>query len=183
MEKILITGTGRCGTTFLIKLFTFLEFDTGFNKNNYESYIYSNCNSGMEKQYNANHYILKNPTFIGNIRKILKDKSIKIKYVMIPIRDLKASAKSRNEHGNNNGGLWNATDETSQIAYYEHILSNYLYVSNKYDIATIFIDFDRMIKNKKYLFDTLQIILQEKEVDFNLFSKAYDEVSASSKPK
>jgi hypothetical protein len=35
-EKILITGTGRCGTTFLIKLFTFLGFDTGFDKTNYQ---------------------------------------------------------------------------------------------------------------------------------------------------
>lgn len=39
MEKILITGTGRCGTTFLIKLFTFLEFDTGYSKYNYTSFI------------------------------------------------------------------------------------------------------------------------------------------------
>ena len=29
MEKILITGTGRCGTTFLIKLFSFLGYNTG----------------------------------------------------------------------------------------------------------------------------------------------------------
>ena len=41
MEKILITGTGRCGTTFLIKLFSFLEFDTGFTKNDYNKYIFS----------------------------------------------------------------------------------------------------------------------------------------------
>ena len=48
MEKILITGTGRSGTTFLIKIFSFLDFDTGFNINNYKKYIFSNCNSGME---------------------------------------------------------------------------------------------------------------------------------------
>ena len=34
-KKILITGTGRSGTTFLIKLFTFLGFDTGFDKKNF----------------------------------------------------------------------------------------------------------------------------------------------------
>ena len=49
MEKILITGTGRCGTTFLIKLFSFLDFNTGYNRNNYKLSIYSNCNSGMER--------------------------------------------------------------------------------------------------------------------------------------
>ena len=104
MEKILITGTGRCGTTFLIKLFSFLEFDTGFNRDNYELSISSNCNSGMEREYHKNYYILKNPTFIQNIENIVKDTTIKIKKVIIPIRDLKLSAKSREKHGFANGG-------------------------------------------------------------------------------
>ena len=47
-NKILISGTGRCGTTFLIKLFTFLEMDTGYSRENYEKHISTNCNSGME---------------------------------------------------------------------------------------------------------------------------------------
>ena len=49
-NKILITGTGRCGTTFLIKLFTFLGFDTGYDKSNYASYIFFNLL--MEKYKN-----------------------------------------------------------------------------------------------------------------------------------
>jgi hypothetical protein len=48
MEKD--TGTGRCGTTFLMKLFTLLNFDTGFSKENYTDSISSSCNSGMEKK-------------------------------------------------------------------------------------------------------------------------------------
>lgn len=28
----------------------------------------------MEKQYKAKHYILKNPSFVGDIEKIVKDK-------------------------------------------------------------------------------------------------------------
>ena len=88
MEKILITGTGRCGTTFLIKLFTFLGFDTGYNNKNYQKYIFSNCNSGMEKEYSDNHYILKSPGFMMNIKDIVNDSSVKIKYIIIPIRDL-----------------------------------------------------------------------------------------------
>ena len=112
MEKILITGTGRCGTTFLIKIFTFLNFDTGFNINNYKEYIFSNCNSGMEKSYKDNHYILKNPTFMRDIEKIVKDKeNITIKTVIIPLRDLDESAQSRVNHKKNAGGLWNAKDK------------------------------------------------------------------------
>ena len=105
MEKILITGTGRCGTTFLIKLFSFLEFNTGYNRDNYIKYIFSNCNSGMEKNYKEKYYILKNPEFISNIQNILEDESVKIKLVIIPIRDFKISAISRVNNKNYTGGL------------------------------------------------------------------------------
>lgn len=182
MEKILITGTGRCGTTFLIKLFSFLDFNTGFNRNNYKEHIYSNCNSGMEKKYNDNYYILKNPTFIIDIENILEDNSIIIKNVILPIRDLKQSAISRTKHGDLTGGLWNATDELSQITYYKDILTNYLCVMTKYDINTTFIDFDKMTNDKTYLFNKLKNILDEKNIDFETFSNVYDEVELISKP-
>lgn len=182
MEKILITGTGRCGTTFLIKLFSFLDFHTGYNRNNYKLSISSNCNSGMERNYKDNYYILKNPTFISNIENIVKDKSIIIKNIIIPIRDLKKSAESRVKHGNANGGLWNANDELSQIDFYKDILTNYIFISTKYNINTIFIDFDKMINDKTYLFNKLKSILDEKNIDLETFSCVYDEVSRSSKP-
>ena len=182
MEKILITGTGRCGTTFLIKLFSFLDFNTGFNKANYKLSIYPNCNSGMEREYNENYYVLKHPTFMTDIDKIVKDTSITIKNVIIPIRDFKMSAKSRVNHGDQPGGLWCAEDELSQIDFYKNILTNYIVISTKYDINTIFIDFDKMIKDKTYLFNKLKNILDEKNIDLETFSRVYDEVSLCSKP-
>jgi hypothetical protein len=182
MEKILITGTGRCGTTFLIKLFSFLDFNTGYDRNNYKLSISSNCNSGMERSYTDNYNVIKNPTFMMDIENISKDTSIKIKNVIIPIRDLKISANSRVKHGKKNGGLWNAKDELSQIDFYKNILTNYLIISTKYDINTIFIDFDKMINDKIYLFNKLKNILDEKNIDLEIFSQVYDEVSLSCKP-
>jgi len=182
MEKILITGTGRCGTTFLIKIFSFLEFNTGYNRNNYINCIYSNCNSGMERSYKENYYIIKNPTFISDIKDILEDTSVKIKTIIIPIRDYKSSAISRVGHGPNNaGGLWNAVDEQSQIQYYKDIITNYLYFMTKYEINTIFIDFDKMISDKQYLFNKIKSILDEKNIEFDVFCSVYDEVSLTSK--
>ena len=181
MEKILITGTGRCGTTFLIKLFTWLNFDTGYNIDNYKNYIHDNCNSGMERKYNENFYILKNPCFMINIEYILKDTSVNIKKIIIPIRDYELTANSRVKHDKNPGGLWNAKDKTSQILFYRRIMSEYLYITTKYNVETIFIDFDKMINNKEYLFNKHKIILDEKCVDFNLFCKIYDDVSLNSK--
>ncbi len=181
MEKILITGTGRCGTTFLIKIFSFLNFDTGFTIDNYNDYIHENCNAGMEKGWRENHYILKNPTFIEKIDII--NKEIKIKEVIIPIRDYNLSALSRKSNNNDNGGLWNARNEKEQLLFYQKIMSNYLFIMTKNDIKTIFLDFDRMVKDKEYLYNKLEHIFKEKEINFEEFAKVYDYASESSKPK
>jgi hypothetical protein len=50
----------------------------------------------------------------------------------------------------------------------------------KYNINTIFIDFDKMIIDKKYLFDKLKPILDEKDINFDLFCSVYDETTLSS---
>ncbi len=73
MKKILITGTGRSGTTFLIKLFTHLGFDTGFHKNNFSKFIYTNCNADMEREIKENYQVLKSPFFIEKMEDILKE--------------------------------------------------------------------------------------------------------------
>jgi hypothetical protein len=177
MEHIYITGTGRSGTTFLIKLFTFLNLNTGFTKETYNTYIYKNCSSGMEKQYNDIYTIIKNPNIIENIENIIKDDSIKIKKIIIPIRNYKSAAISRVNHGKDNGGLWNATDEESQINFYYKLIANYIYYMTKYNIDTIFLDFDQIISDKVYLYTQLKCILDEYNIHFDTFSSVYDEIN------
>ncbi len=104
------------------------------------------------------------------------------KRCIISIRDLKLSAISRVKHGKQNGGLWNAADELSQINFYKNILTNYILISTKHDINTTFIDFDKMVNDKAYLFNKLTNILREKNIDFETFSRVYDEISLTSKP-
>lgn len=182
MEKILITGTGRCGTTFLIKIFSFLNYYTGFNKTNYETGISKNCNSGMELDTMAPYYIIKSPYFLRDIDKIVANRMIKIKLVIIPVRDFTQSAKSRVSHGNEAGGLWDASNLDEQIKFYEKIMSNYRIVMTTHGINTIFLDFDQMITDKQYLFEKLKVVLDEKQINFPEFSSVYDEVTVISAP-
>lgn len=86
MEKIFITGSKQCGTNFLLLLFTLLNFDTGFNKNDFRVLCYDNNTSETELPYDANHYILKNSMFIHQIKDIKKN--CNIKYFIIPFREL-----------------------------------------------------------------------------------------------
>lgn len=183
MEKIFITGTGRCGTTFLIKLFTFLNYDTGFNQNNYKAAIIPKCNAGMEKHHWENYYIIKNPNIIEHIDDILKENSTKIKTIIIPIRDYNMSAKSRASNGPQGvpGGLWNATNIEEQVLFYNKIMANYIYKMTKHNINTIFINFEKMVTDRMYLFEKLKGILDEKNISFELFSYIYMKISAESK--
>ena len=183
MEKILITGTGRCGTTFLIKIFTFLKYNTGFTADNYQAAIDANCNAGMDKCYNEPYYIVKQPEFMLYFPRILNDKMVNIKKVIIPLRDYEQSAASRLKYMNEKGGLWNAVDKSTQIAFYEKIIANYVLLMTKKDIDTIFIDFAKMISNKKYLFSKLKSILQEKTISFEQFSWAYDKAAKDERCK
>lgn len=183
MNKIYITGTGRCGTTFLIKLFTFLKFNTGYTKENYMRSISSNCNSGMERNYKDKFHVLKNPNFINQVETILEDKTIHVEAFIIPVREYKASASSRVKHGKGCGGLWNATDEKSQINFYHSVMAEYIYHMVKHEIKTIFLDFDAMVKDKQYLFDKLSPILSKNDIDHTTFCTAHDEASNTSAPK
>lgn len=189
--KILITGTGRCGTTFLITLFTFLQLDTGFTKENYKKYIFANCGSGMEKLLikppktktdiptllTDTPQILKNPAFIDEFEQIV-ELELKIKLVIIPIRDYSCSAKSRVSHNKLAGGLWNASDEDSQIVFYNKIMANYIYIATKHEIDTIFLNFDKMVSDGKYLFDKLGMIIMENNIGFDAFVAVFNEVNA-----
>lgn len=46
-KRILITGTGRAGTSFLIELFTNLGFETGFKPEEIKDYKFSIGRAGF----------------------------------------------------------------------------------------------------------------------------------------
>jgi hypothetical protein len=86
MKKIFITGSKQCGTNFLLLLFTLLNFDTGFDKNDCKIIAYDNNTSETELPYDEEHYILKNSLFIHQVNDIKEH--CKIKYFIIPFREL-----------------------------------------------------------------------------------------------
>ena len=172
--KVLITGTGRSGTTFLIRLMTKLGLDTGFSGMNYAKHIDENCGSGMELPFTAPHGYLKNPTFMLDMEDILSRETIAA--VVIPVRNYTQSALSRAHHGmGKNGGLWGATDAGSQETFYHKIVAEYIVSMVKHDIPTVFIDFDRMVVDPEYLFKKLQYVLPP-NVSLDNFKQAFGDV-------
>lgn len=180
-QKIFITGTGRCGTTFLIKLFSFLKMETGFTKNNYIHSISKNCNSGLERAYTSNYKYLKNPCFIIEVDEIYSKFENNIVFI-VPVRSFEESAKSRESHGHANGGFFNAKNFDEQLSFYHKSLSEFMLKTTKYDIEVIFLDFARMISDKKYLYMKLQDILDHENISYDQFVCEYEDATLSSKP-
>jgi hypothetical protein len=132
----------------------------------------------MEKKFNSKNYILKNPRFISEHFDKLIQSNVSIKLMIIPIRDYEESAESRRKLGPGvRGGLWNATDKNTQLLYYYKIMASYLYYMTKYEINTLFINFDKMITNPIYLFNKLKPILDEKNITLEEFINVYNECS------
>lgn len=168
MKKIMITGTGRSGTTFLMIIYTKLEFDTGFNDIN--ACIYKNCNSGMEGSSRTNRKVVKNPKFMFSI-----DDSVRIfnpDFIVIPERNIEEVAKSREKHKFGNGGFVFAQNYKRQLELYNNTIPIFKTKLEKMGINTIFIDFYQMIMSPQYLYEKLTPTFH-REINFEEFLEAY----------
>src|ERR1035441_6686184 len=97
-HHLLISGTGRAGTTFLVQLLTELGLDTGFASST--DGIHAAANAGMEWQIEeifkkTAPYVVKSPALTEHISEVLQAPDVVVDYMIIPIRDLFASAESR----------------------------------------------------------------------------------------
>lgn len=161
-SKIIITGTGRCGTTYIMKLLTLLNLDTGYNPNTMYNFIYKNCNSGLEIDINNPNItipqIIKSPKYSLIIPQLYE--RFNIEYVIVPIRDLKDTTISRSKFLHNNGGYPNNINtfeemlEENKIRFIK-LISDLVSLNINY----ILIDFNKMISDSSYLYNKLKPIL------------------------
>lgn len=178
-SNVIISGTGRCGTTFLMLIFTFLGLDTGFNSENYLHNIDETANSGLEKDLNF-AYIVKSPAYLQCINDVVMETDID--WMIIPVRDYEDAALSRYKLGSGvRGGLWDATNATDQMYMYWRIMAKYIKKMVKYQIPTIFLDFDRMIISQRYTYDKLKPVLGD--VTFANFKIAYTKATLHQRKK
>ena len=192
-ESILITGTGRCGTTFLVALFTLLGMDTGFTRETLKENIHAKVKGGLEKRP-LDYKITKNPGFIFMIESYILQKSQVPKMVIIPVRYFNESAESRYKNTEEQGfldepkpveigaskgagGLWNADTKEEQILFYNKCIADYIQIMVRYAIPTKFIDFHHMTTNSRYLFESLKDVI-DPDVTYERFDECYREATS-----
>lgn len=181
IPRVLVSGTGRAGTTFLMKILSFSGLDTGFDRSNWDRYVFPNCNGGLEMPLEWPHFIIKNTRFLGQIQEIVK--TVDIQLFIIPVRNYSAAIESRIKNSFNandfvfgsNGGVFMDVKawRGAQEEYFNRMIASYVESMVKYQIPTIFLDFERMISDPHYLYVNLLQLFEAGNVTEAQFQEAY----------
>lgn len=98
--KIIICGTGRAGTTLLVRILTVAGLDTGFKTRRFQSVEDNLGRAGLERQVRKGNaaklpLVVKSPQIVDVLPKLLAENWFPIGLAIVPMRDLSAAAASR----------------------------------------------------------------------------------------
>jgi hypothetical protein len=180
-HKVIITGTGRAGTTFLVRLLTELGLDTGFTRRNWSRDYFTHCDAGLEHDLARADapYIVKNPALCETLESILAQGRVMVDHAFIPIRDLDAVAFSRIRVGGANesvpGGLLKNSDPGRQKAIMAEMFHRLVHTLVAHDVPHTFLLFPRFACDPDYAYARLRPTLGR--VPIETFREAFARVS------
>lgn len=185
-NHLFIAGTGRAGTSFLVRFLTELGFDTHLSRRSDAAAWDENANAGLEDAPfldadNDLPYVIKSPWLYACIDEALSNGTFRADAVLIPVRDLTEAATSRSvverraihqsapwmseqnpsweEWGQVPGGIiysLNPIDQGRLLAVGFHHLVQRLVAA---DIPVVFLAFPRLVEDAAYLVDKLRPLL------------------------
>ena len=184
-RHLFISGTGRAGTTLLVRYLTALGLDTHLSRNP-NSRVNEDAHAGLEDlpikgDLADMPYVMKSPWLYEFADQLLADRRIKIDALILPVRDLMEAATSRvvlemrdiherspwmaesgaswGTTGGSPGGMvhaLNAVDQARILAVGFHtIVERFV----KADIPIVFLHFSKLVEDGDYLFDKLRPFL------------------------
>ena len=168
-HHVIISGTGRTGTTFLVQLLTAAGLDTGFT--DVASAVSPHCNAGMERDIRQPDapYVVKSPWLCDHLDEVLNDRNIHIDHAIIPIRDLFSAAESRREVARKataarrrkkvSGGLWHTELPEEQEAVLANQLYKLLFALAKRNIPVTLLHYPRLVQEPEYLYRKLGFLM------------------------
>lgn len=189
-EKILITGTGRAGTTFLMQLFTAMGFDTGYDLEQARSDVDPISQAGLERLDAGplSPYVIKSPIYADLLLPLLAAHTIRLRAVILPMRDLTAAAQSRirvtqeaiaagaTEEIEHPGGMWLTRTPSDQEAKLALQFYKIMQTLTTFDITPITMEFPRFALNETYLHEQLEPLLRQHSVSRLEFRDAFARV-------
>jgi len=162
-RHVVITGTGRAGTTVLVKLLTLVGIDTGFSPHTWHQYFDETGRAGLETAPGMEApYVVKGPVYCDVLDRWIAETGVTIDHVIVPTRDLYQAAESRRDvfRSTQNptapGGLWDTSKPESQEAVLEDKLRNLFGAIKKWGLPRTLIEFPRFAHEPDYLYQQLR---------------------------
>ena len=163
----MISGTGRAGTTFLVRLLGELGENTGFE--NPEERIDQICHAGLEVDLLSIPMprVVKSPFACEKLSLALERKLYKIEHCFVPMRDLFSAAESRRRiskiHGNLNantvpGGIWDTDRPEEQENELAQKFFHLMLTLARYNIPHTLLDFPRLVIDVDYLWRNISTV-------------------------
>ena len=203
-HKVLITGTGRAGTTFLVRLLTELGLDTGYTVEEAQRGVDVHCRAGLEHELPRSKatirdwvrqpkhmirslwreapptpYIIKNPALCDTLGEIIANQRFVFDHVYIPLRDLEEAALSRVRVGGLNGtkpgGLWKTSDSRQQKAVLAEMFFRLVHTLAIYEVPHTFLLFPRLVEDWAYTYAKMSFLVHD--IDREIFRAAFARVA------
>lgn len=184
-HHIIIAGTGRAGTTFLVQYLTACGLETHLSRNPGEP-LDAHANAGLEDVVAAGSdlpCVIKSPWLFEFIDRILDLVGFRIDAVVIPMRDIIEAASSRvttemhdrlefskfNEEmtrweswGKTPGGVLYSLNPVDQARILAMGFHHVIHACVRRDIPIVFLDFPRLIDDPEYLYRQLEPVIGQR---------------------
>lgn len=189
--KILITGPGRSGTTFVVQLLTRLGLDTGFTP--YREPTKNGCRAGCEwdvgvspvrdsaevvrRKMSEAPTIMKSCEWGLYLKWLVRDNGVQVDHVIVPIRDLEDAARSRLEVGLDwliLDGLNEDEKLINQLNICAIVLGRVIETCFLYNIPCTLMRFPTLVEDEQYCYKKLNNIF---DLDRGKFYRIFNELS------
>ncbi|WP_431509074.1 hypothetical protein [Variovorax sp. DAIF25] len=181
-HHLLIAGTGRAGTTFLVQYLAECGLDTHIARDQYRGYD-EDANAGLEDLPLNDPdapYVIKSPWLFEYVERVLADEQTVVDAVVIPMRGIVEAAASRTVNelrarhampglhddckqwetwGTTAGGVVYSLNPIDQARLLSLGFHELLHALVKRNVPIVLLDFPRFIEDPDYLHDALSATL------------------------
>lgn len=167
----IISGTGRAGTTLLVRILMKAGIDAGFDP---DAAIDPIAHAGLEMDLRnkPDCRLVKSPWIAAYIDEVIADNDIKIDHAIICMRNLNDAAESRrrvqraqNTDQHVAGGLWGISDPAEQEAYLAEMFHRLLFTLSENGVPMTFLHFPRFANDVDYFVENIQPIFPDVSIE------------------
>ena len=175
---VIIAGTGRSGTTLLVRLFARMGVDTGFSEVQLDKIDQTVAHAGLEFAISKTNIhtmptVIKNPNLVDVLPAALSEGWLDIDIAIVPLRNLEDAAASRvsisktaYENGENpnraRGGLWKTRRPVKQDKVLAAVFYKTVETLVQHNVRTVFLSFPRFALDVDYFIEIMGPYLKER---------------------